>query len=46
MLLYNDIISGDEMLSDAVDSKEVGNIAIEVDCSMIIVKEGEVDIGS
>jgi hypothetical protein len=35
-----------ETCTDGVDSKEVGNIAIEVDCSMIIVKEGEVDIGS
>jgi hypothetical protein len=26
-------------------SKEVGDIAYEVDCSMIIVKEGDVDIG-
>lgn len=25
--------------------KEIGDIAIEVDCSMILVKEGEVDIG-
>lgn len=27
-------------------SKVVGDIAYEVDCSMIIVKEGEVDIGA
>ncbi|WVF70908.1 hypothetical protein IAT40_005703 [Kwoniella sp. CBS 6097] len=45
MLLYNDIITDDEMCSDAFDVKEVGDIAYEVDCSLIIVKEGEVDIG-
>ncbi|WVR05993.1 hypothetical protein IAU60_003021 [Kwoniella sp. DSM 27419] len=45
MLLYNDIITDDEMLSDAFDVKLVGDIAYEVDCAMIIVKEGEVDIG-
>jgi hypothetical protein len=27
-------------------SKLVGDIAYEVDCAMIIVKEGEVDIGT
>jgi hypothetical protein len=26
-------------------SKEIDDIALEVDCSMIIVKEGDVDIG-
>ncbi|KAG1783286.1 Mss4-like protein [Suillus placidus] len=45
MLLYEDIISGDEMFSDAFPKKEVDGIAYEVDCQMIIIKEGEVDIG-
>jgi len=46
MLLYEDIISGDEMFSDAFSVKEVDNIVYEVDCQMIIVKDGEVDIGA
>ncbi|CAD6576720.1 MAG: hypothetical protein TREMPRED_001751 [Tremellales sp. Tagirdzhanova-0007] len=45
MLLYQDVITGDEMLSDAYDMKEIDDIAYEVDCAMIIVKDGEVDIG-
>ena len=30
----------------ASNSKEVDDIAYEVDCQMILVKEGEVDIGT
>jgi hypothetical protein len=33
------------MKAVASDRKEIDDIAIEVDCSMILVKEGEVDIG-
>ncbi|EIW72494.1 cytoplasmic protein [Tremella mesenterica] len=46
MLLYIDVISGDEMLSDAYDLKEVDGIVYEVDTALIIVKEGDVDIGA
>ncbi|KAI8136981.1 translationally controlled tumor protein [Fennellomyces sp. T-0311] len=46
MLLYNDIISGDEMFSDAYPIKLVDDIAYEVDCQMITISEGEVDIGA
>ncbi|KAI8926064.1 translationally controlled tumor protein [Entophlyctis helioformis] len=46
MLLYKDIISGDEMVSDAFQINEVDDIIFEVDCKMIVVKEGEVDIGA
>lgn len=68
MLLFNDIITDDELCSDGYDvyvlplpqarakalwletradnrSKEVDDVAYEVDCEMIIVKEGDVDIG-
>lgn len=31
--------------SDAPCSKEVDDVAYEVDCANIIIKEGEVDIG-
>ncbi|KAG2086223.1 translationally-controlled tumor protein [Suillus discolor] len=46
MLLYEDVISGDEMFSDAFPMKEVDGIAYEVDCQMITLKEGNVDIGA
>ncbi|KAI0774267.1 translationally controlled tumor-associated [Fomes fomentarius] len=47
MLLYQDVISGDEMFSDAFPIKEVDDIVYEVNCSMITVKAGaDVDIGA
>ncbi|KAF7332091.1 TCTP domain-containing protein [Mycena kentingensis (nom. inval.)] len=46
MLLYEDILTGDEMFSDAFPTKVVDNTVIEVDCAMITVKEGDVDIGA
>ncbi|KAJ8503047.1 hypothetical protein ONZ45_g11195 [Pleurotus djamor] len=46
MLLYEDILTGDEMFSDAFPLKIVDDIVYEVDCQMIIVKEGDVDIGA
>lgn len=47
MIIYKDVISGDEMISDAYDIKEVDDTIFEVDCQMITVKAGEdVDIGA
>ncbi|KAG2367334.1 Mss4-like protein [Suillus spraguei] len=46
MLLYEDTLTGDEMFSDAFPMKEVGGVAYEVDCQMIVFKEGDVDIGA
>ncbi|PCH41026.1 translationally controlled tumor-associated [Wolfiporia cocos MD-104 SS10] len=47
MLLYSDVLSGDEMFSDAFPIKEVDGIVYEVDCSLITVKAGaDVDIGA
>ncbi|KIO32833.1 hypothetical protein M407DRAFT_241274 [Tulasnella calospora MUT 4182] len=46
MLLYEDIIAGDELFSDAFPMKLVDNIVYEVDCAMITIKDGEVDIGA
>ena len=46
MLLYEDIISGDEMVSDGFKIIDVDDIAYEVNCRMVVVKEGEVDIGA
>ncbi|KAI1795226.1 translationally controlled tumor-associated [Ganoderma leucocontextum] len=47
MLLYSDVLSGDEMFSDAFPIKEVDDIVFEVDCQLITVKAGaDVDIGA
>ncbi|KAI9001016.1 translationally controlled tumor-associated [Trametes punicea] len=47
MKLYVDVISNDEMFSDAFPVKEVDDIVYEVDCAMITVKPGaDVDIGA
>ncbi|EIE86492.1 hypothetical protein G6F46_005452 [Rhizopus delemar] len=46
MLLYSDVISGDEMCSDAFPIKVIDDIAYEVDCKMITVEEGNIDIGA
>jgi len=47
MLLYSDILSDDEMFSDAFPLKAVEDIVYEVDCQMITVKAGaDVDIGA
>jgi Translationally controlled tumour protein len=46
-LLYRDVISADEIITDAFDIKEIDDIAYEVDCKMITIKEGaDVDIGA
>jgi hypothetical protein len=45
MLIYSDHISGDEMFSDAFPIKLVDDIVYEVNCQMITVKEGAIDIG-
>ncbi|KAI9251891.1 translationally controlled tumor protein [Phascolomyces articulosus] len=46
MLLYRDIIAGDELFSDAYPIKLIDDAAYEVDCAMITIKEGDVDIGA
>jgi hypothetical protein len=47
MLLYEDILSGDELFSDAFPVKVVEGIVYEVDCQMIVVKAGaDIDIGA
>ncbi|KAI8799380.1 translationally controlled tumor protein [Cladochytrium replicatum] len=46
MLLYRDVISGDEMFSDAYKIQEIDDALYEVNCRMITIKEGaDVDIG-
>ncbi|OLY82151.1 Translationally-controlled tumor protein-like protein [Smittium mucronatum] len=46
MLLYRDIISGDELFSDAFPMKEVEDFFYEVDCKMIVVGGENIDIGA
>ncbi|PWW80142.1 translationally controlled tumor-associated [Tuber magnatum] len=47
MLIYKDIISGDEMISDAFNMTLINDIVYEVDCKMITVRKGaDVDIGA
>lgn len=46
MIIYSDVISGDELLSDAYDLKEVDGAVYEADCAMVTVAEGDVDIGA
>lgn len=47
MLLYEDILTGDEMFSDAFPVKLVDGIVYEVDCQLVTVKMGaDVDIGA
>jgi len=46
MLLYEDILTGDEMFSDAFKVSEVDDIVYEVNCAMITVKDCDVDIGA
>ncbi|CCJ29012.1 unnamed protein product [Pneumocystis jirovecii] len=46
MLLYKDVISGDELISDAYSLKEVDDVVYEVNCDMVQIKPGEVDIGA
>ncbi|KAJ1851210.1 Translationally-controlled tumor protein [Coemansia sp. RSA 486] len=45
MLLYTDILTGDELFSDAYDVTEVPG-AFEVDCQMITVGAVDVDTGA
>jgi len=47
MLLYEDILTGDEMFSDAFPLKVVDDIVYEVDCATITIRPGaDVDIGA
>lgn len=47
MKIFTDIISGDELLSDAYDLKLVDDVVYEADCAMIQLRNGiDVDIGA
>ncbi|KAK4241688.1 putative translationally-controlled tumor protein [Achaetomium macrosporum] len=46
MIIYTDIISGDEIISDSYDLKEVDGVVYEADCAMITEGAVNVDIGA
>ncbi|KAF2010934.1 microtubule/calcium-binding protein [Aaosphaeria arxii CBS 175.79] len=46
MIIYKDIITGDEIISDSYNLKLVDNIAYEADCTRITVGGDNIDIGA
>jgi len=46
MIIYKDVITGDEIISDSYDLKEVDGIVYECDCAMITEGAVNVDTGA
>jgi len=46
MIIFKDIITGDELISDSYDLKLVDNTVYEADCKKISVGVGDIDIGA
>lgn len=47
MIIFTDVISNDEMISDAFPMKEIDGVVYEIDCAMVKVGSGvDVDIGA
>lgn len=46
MIIFKDIFSNDELLSDAYDVKEVDGVIYEADCAMVKVGGDDIDIGA
>ncbi|KAL2754694.1 hypothetical protein ACRALDRAFT_1063479 [Sodiomyces alcalophilus JCM 7366] len=46
MIIYKDFITGDEMISDSYDLKDIDGIVFEADCAMIEEGAVNVDIGA
>ncbi|KAF2466416.1 microtubule/calcium-binding protein [Lindgomyces ingoldianus] len=46
MIIYKDIITGDEIISDSYNLKEVDGIVYEADCTRITVGNDNIDIGA
>ncbi|THX27536.1 microtubule/calcium-binding protein [Aureobasidium pullulans] len=46
MLIYKDVLSGDEMISDSYDLKLVDGAVYEVDCANITIGNDNIDIGA
>jgi len=46
MIIFKDIITDDEIVSDAFDLKAIGDVLYEVDCKMVTEGIGNIDIGA
>ncbi|KAG6029382.1 hypothetical protein E4U41_000358 [Claviceps citrina] len=46
MIIFKDILTGDEIISDSYDLKEVDGIVYEADCAMITEEAVQVDTGA
>nr|POE86541.1 translationally-controlled tumor protein like [Quercus suber] len=46
MIIFKDIITGDELISDSYDIKEIDGVVYEADCKKITVGVGDIDIGA
>jgi len=46
MIIYKDIITGDEIISDSYNLKEIDGVAYDADCKKITVGGDNVDIGA
>ncbi|KAM0713591.1 hypothetical protein Q7P37_010553 [Cladosporium fusiforme] len=46
MLIYNDIITGDELISDSYDLKTIDNVVYEADCAKITIGGETFDTGA
>merc|ERR1712129_450136 len=46
MIIFKDVITGDEMLSDSYDLKLVDGVVYEADCARITVGNDNIDIGA
>ena len=46
MIIFKDVISGDELLSDAYEPKLIDNAVYEADCAMVQVGGDNIDIGA
>ncbi|MCJ1454585.1 hypothetical protein MMC28_004938 [Mycoblastus sanguinarius] len=46
MIIYKDLVSGDEIISDTWTLKEIDNVVYEVDCKKVTKGAENVDIGA
>ncbi|KAF2183767.1 microtubule/calcium-binding protein [Zopfia rhizophila CBS 207.26] len=46
MIIYKDLITGDEIISDSYNLKEIDGVAYEADCKKITIGNENIDIGA
>ncbi|KAF2744025.1 TCTP-domain-containing protein [Sporormia fimetaria CBS 119925] len=46
MIIYKDLITGDEIISDSYDLKEIDGVVYEADCKKITIGAENIDIGA